>query len=799
MKLSVNWLREFVDLKGISAEEIAEKLTLHTCEVEEVMEKSANFEKVIAGKLVSAKKHPQSTKLNIGIFDFGKLGKKQIIFGQVFPLNEGEIYLVAIDGAKLASGIEIKDSEIRGEKSEGMVCTNQELGMKNDGFIRLSDEKLVGKTATEIFAGFSDQIIDVDNKSLTHRPDLMGHRGIARELSAIFGRKTLDKFNLETKNPAKNFGTDASVKVDIQTKNCRRFCSARMSGLKVEPSSYETQIRLENLDTRAISNMVDITNLNLLGLGQPMHVFDASKIRGKIIVRQAKDGEKIVALDGEEYKLTNDDIVIADEEKVLSIAGIMGGLESAVTENTTEIIFESANFCPTSVRKTSQRLGLRSESSMRYEKSLDPEQCLPVLLKAIKMVQEVCPQAKLETGITDEYPQKNPAKKILLNPDSVRQISGLKISDDEICKNLESLGFMVDKNWKVEIPSWRATKDVEIAEDLVEEVVRLYGFSNIESSLPVLPIIPPRKNELRKQDWKIRGILATKGFMEVYNSSFVGPDDYKFTEKEAEYVQIDNPSNDECKFLRQTLISNFVRHLKPELRAHGEVNFFELGKTYHAPTNEIAKLALFSARLKGDTEKMFYELKKHLLELFDLLGLEKVEFQPSENPAKFCHPHRCADILVGGKNKIGYLSVIHPKKNPVKNSAIVLSELETEKLQNFAGFLEKKYEKMSNFPAVHRDISVLVGKKVLVGDLVKFAHANSEFLTEIELFDDFTDEARFGKDLKNVAFHLTFKSREKTLEETEIDQEFNKIKKVWEKEFGAKLRLEFDGENSPIS
>ncbi len=813
MKLSVNWLREFVDLDGISADEIAEKLTLHTCEVEEVIKKSANFEKVFAGKLIFAKKHPDSDKLSIGTFDVGAQGTKQIIFGQVFPLHEGEIYLVALDGAKLASGIEIKNSEIRGEKSEGMVCTNQELGMKNDGFIRLTDEKLVGKPATEIFAGFSDQIIDVDNKSLTHRPDLMGHKGIARELSAIFKLPLLVNKSTppaplvrgETTNPAKTVGTgrDLSVEVDIQTENCRRFCSAKMSGVKVQPSEYETQIRLENLDTRAISNIVDITNLNLLGLGQPMHVFDAKKIRGKIIVRQARDGEKLVALDGEEYELTSDDIVIADEEKVLSIAGIMGGLESSVTDETTEIIFESANFCPTSVRKTSQRLGLRSESSTRYEKSLDPEQCLPALLRAIELVQEVSPGAKLETGITDE--RSAPAlrslgeggKFIKLDPNYVRSLSGLNLSDEKIRENLESLGFIVGENWNVEIPSWRATKDIEIAEDLIEEIVRLYGFANIESKLPTLPITPPRKNELRKQDWKIRGFLVSKGLMEVYHSSFVGPDDYKFTEQEDDYVQIANPSNDECKFLRQTLISNFVRHLKPELRAHEKVKFFELGKSYHAPTDEVAKLALFSAKLKGDTAEMFYEIKADLVEMLEFLGLtkEKIDFRQAENPAKFCHPHRSADIFID-EEKVGYLSVIHPAKNSVKNSAIVFAELETEKIQKFAGISEKKYQKMSNFPAVHRDISILVGRKTLVGDLIKVARENSEFLTEIGLFDDFVNEEKFGKDLKNLAFHLTFKSREKTLEENEIDENFNKILEAWKAKFNAQLRLEFDANNS---
>jgi phenylalanyl-tRNA synthetase beta chain len=287
--------------------------------------------------------------------------------------------------------------------------------------------------------------------------------------------------------------------------------------------------------------------------------------------------------------------------------------------------------------------------------------------------------------------------------------------------------------------------------------------------------------------------------MEVYHSSFVGPQDYEFTEKPDDYVTIDNPSNDECEYLRQNLISNFVRHLKPELRAHGEVNFFELGKTYHAPTNEIAKLALFSAKLKGDTEKMFYEMKANLVELCEFLGIEKrdLDFRPAEKLEVFCHPHRCAEIFAGNE-KIGCISVIHPEKNSVKNSAIVFTEVETEKIQKFAESCQKKYQKISNFPSVHRDISILVERKTLVGDLIKIARKNSEFLTDIELFDDFVNEEKFGKGLKNLAFHLTFKSREKTLEEKEIEQNFNNILEAWAKKFGAKLRLEFDSTNAPL-
>ncbi|MDH3324709.1 MAG: phenylalanine--tRNA ligase subunit beta, partial [Candidatus Peregrinibacteria bacterium] len=464
MKLSLNWLSEFVDLKNLKTEEVGEKLTIHTSELEEIISEKEFFQDVFAGKMLDTRSHKDSDKLSVATFDLGKNGKKQIIYAKKHEVKVGEILPISIAGAKLKSGIEINNSEIRGEKSEGMIADNEELGMKNEGLMFFTD-KDVGKSLPEICTEFADSLFDIDNKSLTHRPDLMGHRGFALELSAIWKRK------LTLPEPVVAIPQDANkIPVEIKTDTCRRFCALKMENVEVKPSDLKTQSRLENLDVRAISNFVDITNWVMLEFGQPMHVFDADKLEGRIIVRQAKKGETLVALDDEEYELDETMTVVADDKKVLSIAGIMGGKESGVTETTTNIIFEAANWDPTATRKTSQKLGLRSESSMRYEKSLDPENCKRAILAATELAEKSCPQAQITSSLTDEYPIKSTPTIIKFNPEIVRKISGIDISDKEIKENLEAVNFIVNEDWSVEVPSNRATKDVSIPEDLVEEI-----------------------------------------------------------------------------------------------------------------------------------------------------------------------------------------------------------------------------------------------------------------------------------------------------------------------------------------
>jgi len=789
MKLSKNWLARLVDIKGLSATEIGKKLTLHTSELEEIIDQNEFHKDVYGAELLSVVKHKDSDKLHIGQFDFGsKLGKKQIVFGSVHPLETGQVYPVAIAGARLGSGVEIKNSEIKGAKSEGMVVDNAELGMKNNGLLVLSKAD-VGKSLPEINPEFGDAIFDIDNKSLTHRPDLMGHRGFARELSAIFDRP------LTFSTPEINFGSE-QVGVEIKSEKCRRFCAIKVSGIKVAPSALDVQIRLENIGTKAISNVVDTTNEIMMEFGQPMHAFDAAKIEGKIIVRAAKNGEKLVALDGGTYELNEDDLVIADEKKALSIAGVMGGMPTSVTATTTEIIFEAANFDPVSIRKTSQRLGLRSESSMRYEKSLDPEKCALGALAAAQKVLGVCPTAKVASKLTDVYPTKFPKLEIKVTGQKVRDIAGFEISDAEIEKKLTAVGFTVARKgdqFVVQIPSDRATKDVSIAEDLIEEVVRLHGFDNIKSSLPTLPITPPRVNFLRGIEWEIRDFFAARNFLEVYNYSFVSETDKAFS-GDGKYVEIQNPLSGEHKFLRKNLASNFVRNCESELRTHTKLNFFELGKTFQnlgdVLPNEKLKLAIFAAEINGCENKNFFRVKSDLEAFFHAMNLTP-EFRPAKSIEKYLHPAKSADIFLHDK-QVGVIAAIHPKSLDVKNATAIFAEIDVEDIAQEIKKIDIKYKKLSPFPPIFRDISVVLADEFLVAEIEKVAKAASPLLQKIECFDEFIDVKKLGENMKNLAFHCEFQSKDETITDTEIDKNFSAIVDALHRKFGTELRSEFD-------
>ncbi len=790
MKFSLNWLREFVDTKGLDPQKIGKSLTLHTCELEEIIPVAQNFNRVVAGKLLSFEKIKDTENLHIGTFDCGKKeGKKQIVFGSVFELKKGTVYPVALDSAKLASGLEIKNTTVKGMKSEGMVCTCPELGMKQESLLTFSDSD-VGKPLPEIIPEWNDIIFDIDNKSLTHRPDLTGHRGMAREISAIWNKP------FESHLFAPEIKGEKPFPVKIETNKCRRFCAIRLDNIKIEPSDLSTQIRLENIGIRAISNLVDLTNVSLAGFGQPMHVFDADKVKGCIIIRMAKKGEKLIALDEEEYTLTENDIVVADEEKVLSIAGIMGGLESSVTKKTKNIVFESANFDPATIRHTSARLGLRSESSMRYEKSLDPDHCKETILWATGKTQQLCPDAKVVSSVGDNYPHPFPIINIDLPPELVRTKSGIDMNNDAIINHLNSLGFethVTGATIKVNVPSWRGTKDINIPEDLVEEVVRLYGFDAVPSVLPTLPVTPPRRNLLRELEWNIRDLCCAAGRNEVYLTSFAGPQDDEWLGDKT-HVTVQNGANEEYEKLRKTLLSNAIRGIESELRSQGKTDLFEIGTVFSALEKETRNLLLCTGEMNGNAVNLFFQQKSELLHLFQSLGM-KVDIRPCSQTSNIMHPAQCADIF-SEKKHLGNIAVLHPTKNPIRNSVIVFTELNLNILTEVTQNTEVKYAARSAFPKVHRDLSLVVPKEIRQADIVSEIEKTSSIVQSIDLLDVFTDAEKLGEENKNITFHLALQSAEKTLTDTDVESTMKAIETALHKKHRAQLRLAFDQKKS---
>ena len=791
MKISWQWLQDFVTLNE-DPETVGEKLTLHTAELEETIAVADSFKNVFVGQLVSHTKLEGSDKLHIGQFDVGSQGTKQIVFGSVHPLVDGEIVPLALDGAIIGSGIEIKDTEIQGHKSEGMVCDNRELGLKNESLLRLTDKSLIGKPLSEAVQSLSDTLFDIDNKSLTHRPDLMGHRGFARELATIFG------VNLCLPEPVVSIPDTESFEVRIKTDGCRRFCALPIEGITVGANEPNKTFRLEQLGTKSISNIVDITNWVMLEFGQPMHVFDADKIEGRLTVRQALAGEKIIALDGNEYELTTEDMVVADDEKVLSIAGVMGGLESSVVSETKNILFEVANWDPVMVRKTGVRHGIRTESSMRYEKSLAPEKCLRALLAAAEMALDYCPKAQITSGLTDVFPSPQKQLTLALDPARVSKIAGVEIEEEYMKTVLYRLGFKVDTSktpWAVIVPFFRSSKDVRITEDLIEEIIRMYGFENIPSSLPTLPLRPPLENKLRDLDWQTRDWWSANGNLELMNYSFVKDED-KILTGESEYIEIENPLSDEYQFLRRSLVSNTLKHLESELRTHGELAFFELGRTYHPVgevlPNEKAELLLLRASLNSKREnEQFFALKSDINLWLQNIGLESLETKKLEAPKPYQHPAKVAEIFVEG-TLIGTMAVLHPQFLPHKPSTVALAEIDMKAVQALCAKQVDAYKKLSLFPSVHRDLSLVMEESVAMGDLVKAAKKVTQYLESMDLFDEYRDTNKLGTNLKNLAFHLSFRSPSQTLTEDLIEADMAAIIEALKTETKAQLRADFD-------
>ena len=791
MKISYQWLQELVDLEGVSVEEVSKKLTLHTAEVEEVESLEQRYLNIHTGKLIETVIHPDTDSLSVGVFDLGTKGTKQIVYANKFGVKIGETLPIALEGAKLQSGVTIGPREVSGVKSEGMACSNEDLGLKAAGYTSFDETTPLGEALSVLITACSDWLIDIDNKSLTHRPDLMGHRGFAIELSAIFRRDLRFKQGEDTSLVCGQESLNISVDSDL----CKRFCALKVEELTPGiTSSINDQFRLEHLGTKSISRVVDVTNLVLLEYGQPMHVYDADKLEGGLTVRMARLGEKIQALDGNEYELLENDIVVADEKRVVSLGGIIGSVLSGATEDTENIIFESAHWDPVTIRKTSQRLGVRTESSMRYEKTLDPEVNPKVLNRAVDLIDRAMEGGRISSELFDHYESPYPEITIDFEPQMVSALSGLTVSQEEVIETLISLGFGVEKKVEgiiVKVPSNRATKDISLPEDLVEEIVRLKGFNSIPSILPSSTISQPVINREREREWAIRDFLRANAYYETYGYSFVDQKESEYTGHE-DFVTISNPLSEEHMFLRQTLIFNVLNKIEPELRNHRKIKLFELGSVFEETKEilprEIEKLLVLDGEMgTKDDDTLYFEQKKEIRKLIeDVFGIDSVSFDASEEVPWYFHPYKSAAIRIEGEI-IGFIGCVHPQKTPVKKASIVITEMIMTPIECS---INRSYKKLNINPIIKRDLSLIVEEKVYSHQLISQARIVCPEIKTMELFDEFKDEAKIGIGKKNLGFHIEFQVED--TDEKRVDDYMEKIIQVFDLEFQASLRLEFD-------
>lgn len=798
MRVVYNWLKEYIDVP-YNPEQLDHVLTMAGLEVDEVEYLGEGLEKIVIGEIKKIIDHPDADKLVICEVDIGdKLLK--IITGAP-NVKEGAKVPVATVGTVLPNGMEIKKAKLRGEPSYGMICSTDELGLSKErasGIMILDEQAEVGSKLID-YLGLNEYVLNLDLTPNYAR--CLGMLGIARELAALQDEAELISPEFQFKESDTGDINDY-VSVEIEDRDlCPRYTGRIIKNIEVGPSPLWMQRRLTAAGIRPINNVVDITNYVLLEYNQPLHAFDFDKINGnKVIVRRAKKDEKITTLDDQERELDEDVLVIADSKKAIGLAGVMGGANSEVTANTTTVFLESAYFNPVNIRKTAKKLGLPSEASHRFERGIDIEGVLEASNRAAYLLQEYA-GGSIKKGIIDEYPIKYDPIKINLEVDMVNKILGLSLSTNQIKNMLERLDFDVqikEKILEVTVPSFR--NDVEREADLIEEVARVYGYNKI----------PVTKSESKQKGGQTyqqkledisKELMLSAGLDEVINLSLTGEKQYDTLNLSEDsllkkWVRLKNPLNESYAIMRTSLIPGMLEVLSNNAKRQvDEMAIFELGNIYfkqegEKPFVQLSSLGGASMGHKKDSWDSsapdFFYLKGVLELYFKRIGIDKVEFEVASVP--YLHPGRSAMIVNGGK-KLGIIGEVLPdiiQKLDLKERTAVF-QLDFEKIVDQVD-LVKKYEELPKFPAVERDLAILVKREVKSSDLLKIIKDKGEkLLKDVEIFDLYQGD-QIPPDQKSIAFKLNFQASDRTLRDNEVNKLFNNIIKELENQFSAKIR-----------
>ena len=814
MIISKHWLRDFVFLPdALDAGDLAQRLTLAVAEVEGVVEMEKKFAKMVVGKIVKVEAHPNADKLKICTVDVGDQEITIVCGGS--NVAEGMKVIVGLVGAKVkwhgqGDLVELALVKIRGVESSGMICAADEVGLLNQfpkksdtEIVDLSENKARPGTPLATALGLDDVIFEIDNKSLTNRPDLWGHYGMAREIAAL----TRKKFTpLVPEKIKENKKYSLSVKVSAP-EICSRYQAVVIEGVSAMESPMWLKNNLVAVGQHSINAIVDLTNYVLFELGQPLHVFDAAVLNpnGQEIsleVRKAIANEQFVTLDDKNLVLSENTLVIANNGVAVALAGIKGGKNSGISDITNTIVLESANFNATSIRQTSTVLSLRTEASARFEKTLDPHLTELAIARFVELAKKVWPNSAVASAVVDVR-NFNDKPFVLEFPVSlINGRLGVEISNKTISDILERLGFEVEiKKGQIHlvVPTWRASKDVRISEDVVEEVARLYGYENIPGVLPTLSITPPVANQLRLLEREIKEVLAFEcGFTEVYNYSFVSPEwlNRLSVLNGAQHVELSNPIAKDRPILRRELIPGLIENVKGN--AHTDsLAFFECGRVFLPdeagertnaggsellPAQPLHLGLVFTA--KNNTEP-FYELIGALDAISKRLGFA-FTIQTEENVFGLYHPGRSAVILVGTEI-VGRVAEIHPAKQTELSLAarVAVAELSVTKLLEQARAITP-YHTVPEFPEVVRDLALVVKKNIAhahIAEIIQSAHVHVRL---VEIFDVY-ESKDLGKDLQSLAYHVTL-GADHTLSAEEIDVVLGVIKKKLTVEVNAEWR-----------
>jgi phenylalanyl-tRNA synthetase beta chain len=794
LNISYNWLKSYVKT-SLTPQEFAKRISLSGPSVDRINEVKPNFEKVVVGKILKIDQHPDADKLHICEVDV-KAEKLQIVCGAP-NIQEGHKVPVVLVGGKVGD-FEIKSAKLRGVESFGMMCSQKELGLGEDhtGIYILPDYVEVGQ-ALENVMPIADAIMDIEITS--NRPDAMSVIGIAREASAILEANFLyqePKPNLNIKDGKH----EIKVKVE-QEKLCPRYSAIVMNEVKVEASPLWMQQRLLASGLRPINNLVDITNYILLEFGQPMHVFDFEKLAGaEINVRLAKKGEQILALDGKEYELSVDQLVIADSKNPVAVAGVMGGELSAATTETKTIVFECANFNPVSVRKTSRVLNLRSESSALYEKGVSPENVTPAMLRAIELAQELA-GAKIASQLVDKKAYNYKPKEITLDLEKVNSVLGVKIKPSEIKKNLEALGFKVASTktkkdeYKVTVPWWR-DNDMEGQHDLIEEIARMYGYYNLPTELMTgaLPGAVNLKNSGQVINYvledKIKDILVGFGLTELFTYSFISQKQILAVELKPEnHLKIANPLSVDFEYMRTSLLPGLLQVIAENEGLYPENWLFDLSRVYlPLGDNELPEERgkLLAVRYGSSAEETALDIKGILEGLMKRLN---IEFKLKAKVENFGSLEESAYEVNCGENKLGVIGVVKSKilsAFGIKKH-VAIFELDINSLTEVVQ-LTSTYRPIPKFPSIALDLSMEIDNVVTFAEVANVASdAGAPLAERVEFLSVYQGE-KVAEGKKALAIRMVYRDLNKTLELTEAQKIHDQVVIELKKSYNIVIR-----------
>ena len=799
MLVPISWLKDYVDI-NVSIPTLAKKLVGIGFEVEDIIYQEKQATNVVVGKIVKVEKHPNADRLRVTQID---IGSKTIQVVTNVPVEGGETIAVALDGAHLADGHDIKKGELRGVVSEGMLCGLEEVGVTEDDvqnqktgdIIRFEEGTTLGQNALKAL-GYDDIILDVSVTA--NRPDCNSIYKMAKEVAVAL--------NTDCREPVIDYKvcscgakvTDM-VSVDVQNQElCPRYMAAGVKNIKIFPSSQKIKSRLRAVGIRPINNIVDITNYVLIEIGQPMHSFDKRELTGdKIVVRNAKDGEVIVTLDGKENKLNPSMLVICDSDRPVAVAGIMGGANSGIQDDTNEVVFEAAKFARDNIRRTSRALNLRSDSSSRFEKGIDFASQEYGIKRALTLVYQ-SGSGDIVDGLIDVKVDYQSLREIPFTTKKISEILGCKVPKNTLVSILARLGIEVREDGKQLVALVKEDReDIVGVNDIAEEFIRVYGYSHIKPTLFEYAGLAegtlPDKNKFVNV---IKDTLKACGLMESVTYSFTSPKfaallnlDENDTARNA--IKLKNPLGEALSVMRTTLAHSMIETLVYNVTHFNKsARLFEIANVYLPKSLPLEELPIEESRLcigeYGDGAE-YFELKGAIEQVFRALHID-VKYARANKP--FLHPGRSAEIFVGDKC-VGYLGELHPdvqKNYGVDNTRIYVAEISVDGIFNKNSLEKSKCKPFGKFPNIERDLAVVVDDGVLAQDIVDAVKgAKIKFLQDVKVFDEYKSE-QIGKNKKSVAMSFTFSSLERTLTDDEIAAEMAKILSALKRKVGAKIR-----------